>query len=140
MKKSEIKGIVAVLNRLPLKECHDRDMKISLIQDRVYLKRIAAEIEGDITSLRSEIIGDKQNKVNEYFAAVQSCDNDTAKGLLPEVKEVILDFDRASSQLLNQNVDVKIPCKVGESALLDFVVDKASEALDGIDSLLLNLT
>lgn len=138
MKKSEIRNIVSALESLPLKECEDREMKISLIQDRVYLKRIAAEIEADIASLRSEIIGDKQDKVNEYFAAVQSNDNDKAKELLPEIKDVVMDFDKASTQMLNQDVPVSIPCKVNERALLDFVVD--TDAVDMADSLLLNLT
>jgi len=140
MKKSDIRSIVSALDALPLRECEDREMKIALIQDRVYLKRIAADIEGDISSLRSEIIGDKQEMVNAYFAAAQSKENDKAAELLPEVKDVILDFDRASSQMLGQEVDVKIPCRVSERALLDFVVDKAPDAVDVIDVLLLNLT
>lgn len=138
MKKSEIRNIVAALESLPLKECKDREMKISLIQDRVYLKRLAADIEADIASLRSEIIGEKQEMVNEYFAAMQSNDNAKAKELLPEIKDVVMDFDKASMQLLNQDVPVSIPCKVSERALLDFVVD--TEAVDMVDSLLLNLT
>ena len=140
MKKSEIRSIVSALDALPLRDCEDRELKIALIQDRVYLKRIAADIESDISSLRSEIIGDRQDKVNEYFAAAQGNDTDRAKELLPEVKDVILDFDRASSQMLSGDVPVAIPCKVGERALLDYVVDKAPDAVDEIDVLLLNLT
>lgn len=137
MKKSEIRNIVSALESLPLKECKDRELKISLIQDRVYLKRLAAEIEADIASLRSEIIGDKQDRVNEYFASVQS-DPERAKGIFPEIRDVVMDFDRACSQMLNQDVRVEIPCKVGERALLDIVVD--TDAVDMADSLLLNLT
>lgn len=136
MKKSDIRNITLVLESLPIKECEDRELKIQLIHDRVCLKRYDQEILSDVASLREEIIGDKQDKVNEYYQLGQEGKIEEAKALEPEVKDAILDFSRANDGLMNQDVEVNLPYKIEGRKLVEFIVDHAPEAVDDIDKLI----
>ncbi len=136
MKKSDIRTISQALDSLPINKCGDKGLMVELVHDRVKFKRLNAEITTDTDSLRSEIIGELQPKVDEYVRAANAGEEEKAKELLPEVKDVILDFDRAFGALMSQDVDVKIPYKVDEASLISFVVDAAPEMIDDIDKLI----
>lgn len=136
MKKSEIRSIMQVLEILPFKECEDRELKIQLVHDMMTLKRFDQEILSDVASLRTTLIGDKQAKVDEYFSLQSSGKEEESRAMVDEVKDVILDFNKAYDELLKQDVDVNLPYKVDGGKLVEFIVDHAPEALDKVELLI----
>ena len=133
MKKSELKILSDYFGELPMGSIKDSDIRRAVIKFYCQLAALYKPIAEEMETMRTSVIGDKQQDVITYLKLQQAGDEESIKKAneMEDCVRIESDFKVMSHEILNQNLPddtelPKIPLDVLYEALADCGFPKLS--------------
>jgi len=133
MTKAELKVYTDYFGQLPLGNVKDQEVRLSIVKLYCELSKLLKPVTDEIELLRTTIVGEKQDEVNEYVLLKERGDEDSvleAEGMTDCVR-IEKDFQEATRRLYEEELPEgtvlpKIPLATLYDALLDCGFPKLS--------------
>lgn len=108
MKKSTIVLLSGYFGDIPVSKISDKEIRFSIVRLYCFLSKHAKPIAEEMETLRSTIVGDRQDEVNTYVQLMEKGDEESLKAAseMKECVRIAQDFTEMTRRLYDEDVSI----------------------------------